>query len=81
MPKFSPETIRTLALAGHVGSGKTTLAEALLATAGTASAQNDSRATSVTASGEAGSYINSLTGSMSLEAPEMGGLAAGNGAN
>ena len=34
MPKFSPEAIRTLALAGHGGCGKTTLAEALLAKAG-----------------------------------------------
>ena len=34
MPKFSPEAIRTLALAGHGGAGKTTLAEALLAKAG-----------------------------------------------
>ncbi len=34
MPKFSPEAIRTIALAGHGASGKTTLAEALLAKAG-----------------------------------------------
>jgi elongation factor G len=35
MPKYSTESIRTVALVGHTGSGKTTLAEALLAKAGT----------------------------------------------
>src|SRR5258708_14814921 len=34
MPKYSTESIRTVALVGHTGSGKTTLAEALLAGAG-----------------------------------------------
>jgi elongation factor G len=34
MPKFFPEAIRAIALAGHGGCGKTTLAEALLAKAG-----------------------------------------------
>ncbi len=34
MPKYSTEAIRTVALVGHTGSGKTTLAEALLAKAG-----------------------------------------------
>src|SRR5438094_672219 len=34
MPKYSTESIRTVALVGHTGAGKTTLAEALLAKAG-----------------------------------------------
>ena len=34
MPKYSTEAIRTVALVGHTGAGKTTLAEALLAKAG-----------------------------------------------
>jgi len=34
MPKYSTESIRTIALVGHTGAGKTTLAEALLAKAG-----------------------------------------------
>jgi elongation factor G len=34
MPKYSTESIRTVALVGHTGAGKTTLVEALLAKAG-----------------------------------------------
>src|SRR5262245_46868041 len=34
MPKYATESIRTVALVGHTGAGKTTLAEALLAKAG-----------------------------------------------
>ncbi len=34
MPKYSTESIRTVALVGHTGAGKTALAEALLARAG-----------------------------------------------
>ncbi|HSD61293.1 MAG TPA: GTP-binding protein, partial [Burkholderiales bacterium] len=34
MPKFSTESIRTLALVGHANSGKTTLTEALLQQSG-----------------------------------------------
>ena len=34
MPKYSTESIRTVALVGHTGAGKTTLTEALLAKAG-----------------------------------------------
>src|SRR6267378_954768 len=34
MPKYSTESIRTVALVGHTGAGKTTLAEALLYKAG-----------------------------------------------
>ena len=34
MPKFSTEALRTVALVGHGASGKTTLTEALLKTAG-----------------------------------------------
>jgi len=38
MPKYSTESIRTVALVGHAGAGKTTLAEALLARAGAVAA-------------------------------------------
>src|SRR5262249_31345234 len=34
MPRYATESIRTVALVGHTGAGKTTLAEALLARAG-----------------------------------------------
>jgi elongation factor G len=34
MPKYSTESIRTVALVGHTGAGKTALAEALLAKVG-----------------------------------------------
>ena len=34
MAKYSTESIRTIALVGHTGAGKTTLAEALLAKSG-----------------------------------------------
>jgi elongation factor G len=39
MPKYSTETIRTIALVGHTGAGKTTLTEALLAKAGAIASQ------------------------------------------
>jgi len=39
MPRYSTESIRTIALVGHTGAGKTTLAEALLAKAGAIAAQ------------------------------------------
>jgi elongation factor G len=39
MPRFSPNTIRNLALVGHSGSGKTTLFEALLFAGGTIASQ------------------------------------------
>jgi elongation factor G len=41
MPKYSTEAIRTVALVGHTGAGKTTLAEALLARAGAIAAPGD----------------------------------------
>ena len=39
MPRYSTESIRTIALVGHTGAGKTTLAEALLAKAGAIAVQ------------------------------------------
>jgi elongation factor G len=39
MPKFTTEAIRTIALVGHAGAGKTTLAETLLFTAGAIATQ------------------------------------------
>ena len=44
MPNFNTEAIRTVALVGHGASGKTTLAEALLQTAGTIHAAGASSA-------------------------------------
>lgn len=48
MPRFSPNTIRNLALTGHTGAGKTSLFEALLLAGGTiASAGSVERGTTV----------------------------------